>query len=74
MKETVNTSKENKNDTLNTLDISGSTPRTNLSNKSTKIGKTPEINIQGEILSVSVLSVKGESLASVTPDNICIPR
>ena len=44
-----------------------STPRTDLSNKSTQIENTSEIDICRYNLSVSVLSGQGESLASVTP-------
>ena len=49
-------------------------PRTNLSNKSTRIENPSEIDIHKENLSVSVLSGHGESLSSVTPDILHIPR
>ena len=48
--------------------------RTSLSNKSTRIENPSEIDIWKENLSVSVLSGHGESLSSVTPDTLCIPR
>ena len=57
--------------TLNSIDKSRSTPRTNLSNKSIRIEKTPEIGILKDNENVSVLSIQG---ASVTPDNLRIPH
>ena len=48
-------------DTKNTVDKSKSIPRTNLSNKSTRIEKTSEIDIHRDNLSVSVLSGQAES-------------
>ena len=50
-----------------------STPRNNLSNKSTRIRKPSEIDIQRDNLSVSILYGQGESLSSVTSYNIFIP-
>ena len=44
-KETVNTSKNNKTEALTSIDKSRSIPRTNLSNKSTRIEKPSEIDI-----------------------------
>ena len=72
-KGTVDTSRNNKTDTLNTIDKSRSTPRTNLLNKITKIEKPSAIFIQRDNLSVSIFSGQGENLASVTPDIIRIP-
>ena len=45
---------------------------TNISNKITQIGKTPEIDIHRDNLCVIVLSGQGESLAIVTPYQQCI--
>ena len=73
-KGTVDTSKNNKTDTLNTIYKSRPTPRTNLSNKSTKIENPSEIDMHRDNLIVSVLSGQGESLSSATPDNLRIPR
>ena len=61
-------------DTENTVYKSGSITRTNISNKSTRIEKPPEINIHRDNLGVSVLSGQGESLSSVSPDILCITR
>ena len=61
-------------DTENKVDKSRSVPRTNLYNKSTIIEKPSEIDIHRGKLSVSVLFGQGESLSSVTPDILCIPR
>ena len=61
-------------DTENTVNKSRSIPRTNLSNKSTRIEKPSEIDIHRDNLSVSVLSGHGEILSSVTPDQQNIPR
>ena len=49
-----------------------SIPRSNLSNKSTRIEKPSEIYIHRDYLSVSVLSEQGETLSSVSPYIICI--
>ena len=53
---------------------SRSTPRTNLSNKSTRIEIPTVIDIHKDNGNVSLLSEQGDDLASVTPDNLCIPR
>ena len=58
--------------TENTVDKSGSIPRSNYYNKSTRIEKPSEIHIHKENLSVSVLSGQVESLSSETPDTLCI--
>ena len=71
-KETVHTSK-----TINTLLSiykSSSTPRTILSNKSTRIEKPSEIDIHKDNENISDLSGLGDDLSIVTPDNLCIPR
>ena len=64
----------NNNNTFYKADKSRTNPVTNWSNKSTQIEKISEINIHRDNLSVFVLSGQGESLASVTPDQIYIPR
>ena len=84
---TLDTSKSNKTDTIILLDKSRYTKRTdtentvdkfryipgsNYSNESTRIGKTSEIHIHKENLSVSIFSGKGESVSSVTLDNLFI--
>ena len=46
----------------------------NLSDKSTKIVKPKEIDIRKDNSSLSVMSVHGESVSSVTPDKQRIPR
>ena len=61
-------------DTKNTVNRSRYIPRTNLSNKITRIENPSEIDICKDNLSVSILSGHGESLSSVTPDTLCIPR
>ena len=61
-------------DTYNKVDKSKYIPRTNLSNKSTRIEKTSEIDNCKDNLSVSVLSGHGESLSSVTSYQKRIPR
>ena len=63
-----------KSDIENKVNRSRYIPRTNLSNISTRIGKTSGIDIHKDNLSVSVLSGHGESLSSVTPDTISITR
>ena len=73
-KGTVYTSKNNKNDTVNTVDKSGSTPGTNLSNKSFHIEKPSEINIERDNKDDSDLYRQVESLSSVTPDQQRITR
>ena len=73
-KETVHTSKQNKTDTRKSIDKSWSTPRTNLSNKSTRIEKPSEIDIHGYNENVSLFSEQVDDLANVTPDSICITR
>ena len=50
----------------------GTIPRTDFSNKSTRIEKPSEIHIQEDNLSVSIFYGQGKSLSSVTPDYICI--
>ena len=62
-----------KTDTLNSIDKSRSTPRTNLSNKGTKIENPTEIDILKDNENVSLLSEQVHDLESVTPDNVCIP-
>ena len=59
--------------TVNIINKSRSISRTSLSNKSTKIEKPSEIDIWNDDLSIYVLSVHGESLSSVTPDQQQIP-
>ena len=86
---TVDKPKSNKNDTIKPLDKSRSTqiigtenildksrsiPRSNYSNKSTRIEEPSEINIHKENLSVSSLSGKIESSSSETLDTLCITR
>ena len=63
-----------KNDIFDKSEKSRYIPVTNISNKMIQIEKPSEINIHRDNLSVSVLSGQGEILASVTPDQICIPR
>ena len=70
--EVVVTSKNKKNYTVDKADNSKSIPVTNISNKSNQIENPSEIDIHRENWSVSVLSVQGESLSSVTPDQPCI--
>ena len=60
-------------DTESTVDKSWYIPRTNVYHKSTRIGKTSEIDIHKDNLCVSVLSGQGESLSSVSPDILRIP-
>ena len=48
--------------------------RTSLSNKITRIEKPTEIDIVKYNKDLSGLSVHGEILSSVTPDQQCIPR
>ena len=67
-KEKVDNYKNNKTDTLNTINKSRSTPRTNLSNRGTKIEKPSEIDIHRNNLSVSIFYGQGERSARVTPD------
>ena len=62
---------KNKPDTLNLMDKSRSTPRTN---KSTRIENPTEIDILNDNENVSILFVQGDDLASTTPANIRIPR
>ena len=59
-------------DTENTVDKSSTIPRTNLSNKSTRIENPSEIDIHRDNLILSVLSGHGENLSSVTPDTLRI--
>ena len=61
--ETVDTSKNNKTDTINKIDKS---PGNNLSNEISHIEKTSEINIDRDNKNVYDLSRKEESLESVT--------
>ena len=63
-----------KNDIVDKADKSGSIQVTNISNKSTQIEKSSEIDIQRDNLSVSVINGQGESLAGVIQDQICIPH
>ena len=63
-----------KNDIFDKSEKSRYIPVTNISNKMIQIEKPSEINIHRDNLSVSVLSGQGEILASVTPDQISIPR
>ena len=56
------------------MDKSRSITRSNYSNKSTRIENPSEIHIHKDIFSVSGLSGQGESLSSVTPDNLRIHR
>ena len=72
-KETVDTSKNNKTGTLNTMDKSRSTPRSNLYNKILHIEKPLEINIYKYNKYVYYSYRQGESLVSVTPDQQRIP-
>ena len=72
-KETVDISKNNKTDTLNTIDRSRSTPRTNLSNKIARIIKNLRNRYSRVQFKCFYFSVKGEILASVAPDNNTIP-
>ena len=53
-----------RNETENTVYKSRSIPRSNHSNKSTRIEKTSEIHTHKDNLSVSSLSGQGESLSS----------
>ena len=74
MKKTVPTFKTNKPDTLNSIDKSRSTRRTNWSNKSNRIENPIEIDILKDSLKDSLLSRQGDDLASVIPENLHIPR
>ena len=73
-KKKVPTSKEIEPGTINSIDKSRYSQRTNLSNKSTRIEKTSEIDIHRDNLSVSVFYGQGESSSRVTPDIFRIPR
>ena len=58
--EKVDTSKNNKNETVYKADKSKSIPITNLSNKRTQIEKTSEINIHREIRMLLICLDKGK--------------
>ena len=60
-------------DTLNAINKSRYTPRTNLSNKSTRIEKPTEIDIHKDNEKISLLYGKLYYLASVTLYILCIP-
>ena len=70
--ETIDTSKNNKNYTVDRADKSRSIPVTNLSNKITQIEKHSKISIHRDNKDASYLYIQRDNLASVTPDNIYI--
>ena len=61
-------------DTVNTVDKSGSTTRTNLYNISTRIEKPIEIDIVRDNKDISDLSLRRDDLAGIAPYIICILR
>ena len=61
-----------KTDIVNTVDKSRSIPGTNLSNKSTRIGKPTEIDIVKDNKDISNLSLLVYYLTCIPPDILCI--